>query len=80
MVAKEISHCYPQLLHQSHQPQEYISLEELGPRLNQEHLNQNHQYQQDQNQIYAPTTFANQLYQYENYQQPSHYNLTNVQE
>ncbi|XP_033222233.1 aryl hydrocarbon receptor nuclear translocator-like protein 1 isoform X2 [Belonocnema kinseyi] len=80
MVAQEMSPCYSQLLHQSHQPQEYISLDELGPRLDQEHPNQNHQDEQDRNQISARTTFADELYQHQNYQQPSYYNFTTVQE
>ena len=86
MVAQEISPGFTQLLHQSHEPQEYITLEELGPRLDQEHHNQNHQTQQnhqehqDQDQISTPTTYADQLYRHQNYQQPSYYNLMGVQE
>ena len=77
MVAQEMSQGYTQLLHQSHEPQEYISLEELRPRLNQEHNNQNHR---DHDQISTPTSNADQLYQRQNYEQPNYFKLLTAEE
>ncbi|XP_051162665.1 aryl hydrocarbon receptor nuclear translocator-like protein 1 isoform X3 [Leptopilina boulardi] len=79
MVAQEMSQGYTQLLHQTHEPQEYISLEELRPRLNQENHNQNHR-DNHHNQISTSTSNTEQLYQHQNYQEPNYYNLSNVQE
>lgn len=79
MVAQEMSQGYTQLLHQSHEPQEYISLEELRPRLNQEHHNQNHRDNRH-NQISTSISNTEQLYQHQNYQEPNYYTLSNVQE
>ncbi|XP_043478053.1 aryl hydrocarbon receptor nuclear translocator-like protein 1 isoform X2 [Leptopilina heterotoma] len=81
MVAQEMSQGYTQLLHQTHEPQEYISLEELRPRINQENNHsQDHHRDNHHNQISTPTSTTEQLYQHQNYQEPNYYNLSNVQE
>ncbi|CAL7935892.1 unnamed protein product [Xylocopa violacea] len=68
MVAQEMAQSYTQLLHPGQESQEFISLEELQPRLHQEHHVHDNR---------GPT--GAQLYQHHQ-QQRSYYNLSAVQE
>ncbi|XP_017889557.1 aryl hydrocarbon receptor nuclear translocator-like protein 1 isoform X2 [Ceratina calcarata] len=69
MVAQEMAQSYTQLLHPGQEPQEFISLEELQPRIHQEHhVHDEHRGGQ---------VSGAQLY---HQQQRSYYNLSAVQE
>lgn len=75
MVAQEMAQGYTQLLHGVQEPQEFMSLEELKPRLHQEHHNLS------QNHIQNATTITNTgLYHLPEQQQQSYYNLTSMPE
>lgn len=71
MVAQEMAQSYTQLLHPGQEPQEFISLEELQPRIHQDH--------HDRGQVISTNA---QLYQHphQQEQQRSYYNLSAVQE
>nr|XP_034175023.1 aryl hydrocarbon receptor nuclear translocator-like protein 1 isoform X6 [Osmia lignaria] len=71
MVAQEMAQSYTQLLHPGQEPQEFISLEELQPRIHQDH--------HDRGQVISTSA---QLYQHphQQEQQRSYYNLSAVQE
>lgn len=73
MVAQEMAQSYTQLLQPSQEPQEFISLEELHPRIHQEHRVQ---------VVSTISSTGSQLYQHHHQQQQrgSYYNLSAVQE
>ncbi|KZC05014.1 Aryl hydrocarbon receptor nuclear translocator-like protein 1 [Dufourea novaeangliae] len=68
MVAQEMAPGYTHLLHSGQEPQEFISLEALQPRVHQEH-------NVHDGQVASMTSTGGQLYQ-----QRSYYNLSAVQE
>lgn len=74
MVAQEMAQSYTQLLHPGQEPQEFISLEELQPRILQEHRVHDNQV------VSAISSTAGQIYQHHHQQQRSYYNLSAVQE
>ncbi|XP_032685430.1 protein cycle isoform X3 [Odontomachus brunneus] len=74
MVVQEMAQGYTQLLHTAQEPQEFISLDELQPRVHQEH----HRVHDTCAQI---ASSASQLYQQQQQQQQrNYYNLSTVQE
>ncbi|CAK9803789.1 hypothetical protein ANTPLA_LOCUS3819 [Anthophora plagiata] len=75
MVAQEMAHSYTQLLHPGQEPQEFISLEELQPRIHQEH----HVHDNRSQVVSTMSSTGVQLYQHHQ-QQRSYYNLSAVQE
>ncbi|XP_033338950.1 basic helix-loop-helix ARNT-like protein cyc isoform X5 [Megalopta genalis] len=75
MVAQEMAQSYTQLLHSSQEPQEFISLEELQPRIHQDHNNARGQV------ATGMTTTGIQLYQHhQHHPTRCYYNLSAVQE
>ncbi|CAD1477086.1 unnamed protein product [Heterotrigona itama] len=80
MVAQEMAQSYTQLLQPSQEPQEFISLEELHPRIHQEHRVHDSRGQV----VSAISSTGSQLYQHhhqhQQQQQGSYYNLSAVQE
>ncbi|XP_017792525.1 PREDICTED: sex-determining region Y protein-like, partial [Habropoda laboriosa] len=78
MVAQEMAHSYTQLLHPGQEPQEFISLEELQPRIHQEH----HVHDNHSQVVSTMSPTGAQLYQHHHQQQQqrSYYNLSAVQE
>ncbi|XP_012279375.1 protein cycle isoform X2 [Orussus abietinus] len=72
MVAQDMSHGYTELLRSSQDPQEFVSLEELHPRVHQDH--RDHDRGQDVSTSRNPATC---LYQD---QQQTYYNLSVVPE
>ncbi|XP_076241204.1 basic helix-loop-helix ARNT-like protein cyc isoform X2 [Calliopsis andreniformis] len=80
MVAQEMAQTYTQLLHTGQEPQEFISLEELQPRIHQDH----HVHDTRGEVISTMTSTSAQLYHHHHHhhqQQPrSYYNLSAVQE
>ncbi|XP_076241212.1 basic helix-loop-helix ARNT-like protein cyc isoform X3 [Calliopsis andreniformis] len=80
MVAQEMAQTYTQLLHTGQEPQEFISLEELQPRIHQDH----HVHDTRGEVISTMTSTSAQLYHHHHHhhqQQPrSYYNLSAVQD
>lgn len=81
MVAQEMAQSYTQLLHPSQEPQEFISLEELHPRIHQEHRVHDNRGRVVSTILSSDT----QLYQHHHHhqqqqQQGNYYNLSAVQE
>ncbi|XP_076288980.1 basic helix-loop-helix ARNT-like protein cyc isoform X3 [Lasioglossum baleicum] len=75
MVAQEMAQSYTQLLHPSQEPQEYISLEELQPRIHQDHHSNRGQV------VTGMSSTGTQLYQHHQHHPPRcYYNLSAVQE
>ncbi|XP_078052039.1 uncharacterized protein LOC144478176 isoform X2 [Augochlora pura] len=75
MVAQEMAQSYTQLLHPAQEPQEFISLEELQPRIHQDHHNARGQG------VAGITSAGAQLYQHhQHHPTRCYYNLSAVQE
>ncbi|XP_046750946.1 aryl hydrocarbon receptor nuclear translocator-like protein 1 isoform X2 [Diprion similis] len=75
MVAQEMAQGYTQLLRGGQEPQEFISLEELKPRLqDQDH----HGYSQTHNEVQTVPASPNAALYHHSGQQRSYYNLTPV--
>ncbi|KAG7189491.1 hypothetical protein KM043_017185 [Ampulex compressa] len=73
MVAHEMTQSYTQLLQTGQEPQEFISLEELQPRLR-------HTVHDARDHIASTSLSASHLYQHYHHEQPSYYNLSSVQQ
>ncbi|OAD53726.1 Aryl hydrocarbon receptor nuclear translocator-like protein 1 [Eufriesea mexicana] len=78
MVVQEMAQSYTQLLHPGQEPQEFISLEELQPRILQEH-----RVHDNRGQVVSTiSSTTSQLYHHHHQQQQqrSYYNLSAVQD
>ncbi|XP_046492220.1 basic helix-loop-helix ARNT-like protein 1 isoform X2 [Neodiprion pinetum] len=75
MVAQEMAQGYTQLLHDGQEPQEFISLEELKPRLQDQ---DRHGRTQSHNEVRTVPASPNSALYHHSGQQRSYYNLTPV--
>ncbi|XP_043585056.1 aryl hydrocarbon receptor nuclear translocator-like protein 1 isoform X1 [Bombus pyrosoma] len=80
MVAQEMAQSYTQLLHPSQEPQEFISLEELHPRIHQEHRVHDNRGRVVSTILSSDTQLYQHHHQQQQQQQGNYYNLSAVQE